>query len=387
MADNYKLLTMKEIIDTVGRRTLTCQQRRSRANLIVAINESSRDIKSSLDEACRLKRKATDEGREDAIKKRRMDSNQLALTQDSSGSLKSTDLPASFLVPVEEQVRHQCISQYLTRTGSAATRLQACMICAGEFFASELEVIAVDDIPHKEVLEPAVPHPAQTLFSGMLLYNHAIHTQDSILTGQACSKCMSMMRSGQRPTWSLSNGLWIGDIPTELSSLTIPERLLVALHFPSAYIIKLFHKQKGAKFWDTASFNSGIRGNISTYRLNTSDIADMVNPKCLPSKPAILASTIGVTIVGLKNFPEHSIPHILIVNRTRVHNALQFLKRENPLYADVSISEEHLQELPENGVPHEIMDVVKHSEDVGALEKERDGYVAEDDDHDEAEGK
>ncbi|KAG2738913.1 hypothetical protein P692DRAFT_20851588 [Suillus brevipes Sb2] len=196
---------------------------------------------------------------------------------------------------------------------------------------------------------------------------------------------MSMMRSGQRPTWSLSNGLWIGDIPTELSSLTIPERLLVALHFPSAYVIKLFPKQKGAKFWDTAGFNSGIRGNVSTYRLNTSDIADMVNPKCLPPKPAILASTIGVTIVGPKNFPEHSIPHILVVNRTRVHDALRFLKKENPLYADVSISEEHLQELPENGVPHEIMDMIKHSEDIGALEKERDGYVAEDDERYEAE--
>lgn len=57
-----------------------------------------------------------------------------------------------------------------------------------------------------------------------------------------------------------------------------------------------------------------------------------------------------------------------------------FLKRENPLYAGVSISEEHLSNLPEDGIPHEIMDIVKHSEDVGSLEKERDGYVPEDDD-------
>jgi hypothetical protein len=33
------------------------------------------------------------------------------------------------------------------------------------------------------------------------------------------------------------------------------------------------------------------------------------------------------------------------------------------------------------------MDVVKHSKDLRSLEKERDGYVAEDDEHDELEGK
>ncbi|KAG2744970.1 hypothetical protein P692DRAFT_201673982, partial [Suillus brevipes Sb2] len=175
-----------------------------------------------------------------------------------------------------------------------------------------------------------------------------------VLTGQTCSKCICALRNSKKPPWSLANGLWIGDIPLELASLTIPERLLVALHFPSAYIVKLFPKKKGAKFWDVASFNNGVRGNVSTYRLNVTDIADMVNPKSLPPHPAILASTIGVTIVGPKNFPEHSIPQILSVNRARVHGALCFLKRENPLYAGVSISEEHLSNLPEDGIPHEI---------------------------------
>jgi len=130
------------------------------------------------------------------------------------------------------------------------------------------------------------------------------------------------MCSGQQPPLSLSNGLWIEDVPAELLSLTISECLLIALHFPLAYIIKLFPKKKGAKFWDVASFNSGVRGNISTYQLNTSDIADMVNPKCLPPKPAILSATIGVTIMGPKNFPKHSIPHVLTVNQTQVYDTL-----------------------------------------------------------------
>lgn len=379
MADDYKFLTMKEIIDTVPKHTLSFHERRTRANLIAAISVSSDEVKSSLDEACQRKRHRRDQACKDEVKKRRLD-DEGSSNQTSPSVLQDLDLPPCFLKPVQEHVRQHCISQYLTRTGSAATELQTCMICAGEFFASELEVIAVDEIPHQELLSPAFPHHTQRLFSGMLLYNDAVHLQDSTLQGQACSKCMSMLRGCKRPPLSLSNGLWIGDIPAELSALTIPECLLVALHFPSAYIVKLFPKKKGAKFWDVASINSGIRGNVSTYRLNTSDIADMVNPKILPPHPALLASTIGVTIVGPRNFPQHSIPRILTVNRARVHEALQFLKQENPLYADISISQAHLHQLPENGVPDEIMDIIKHSEDMGALEKERDGYVAEDDD-------
>lgn len=379
MNDDYKLLTMKEIIDSVGKSTLSFQERKTRANLIAAISQSSEDVKSCLANACTRKRRRKQEDKEEAVKRRRLD-DEVTPIEARSTELGDVDLPPHFLNPVEECVRQECISQYISHTGSAATRLLACMICAGEFFASELEIMTVDEIPHPELLKPAIEHPAQQLFSGMLLDHRAVHMQDSILTGQACSKCICSLRTSKKPPWSLANGLWIGDIPLELASLTIPERLLVALHFPSAYIVKLFPKKKGAKFWDVASFNSGVRGNVSTYRLNVTDIADMVNPKSLPPHPAIFASTIGVTIVGPKNFPEHSIPRILSVNRARVHGALCFLKRENPLYAGVSISEEHLSNLPEDGIPHEIMDIVKHSEDVGSLEKERDGYVPEDDD-------
>jgi hypothetical protein len=57
-----------------------------------------------------------------------------------------------------------------------------------------------------------------------------------------------------------------------------------------------------------------------------------------------------------------------------------FLKRESPLYAGVSISEEHFSNLPEDGIPHKTMDIMKHSEDVGSLEKEHDDYVPQDND-------
>jgi hypothetical protein len=102
MEDNYKLLAMKEIIDTVGRCTLSCQQRCTRANLIAAINNSMDDIKISLDEACRVKRKNMCDERDNAVKRRRMD--KVKPIQVYSNTLSVLQLPLSFLDPVEEQV-------------------------------------------------------------------------------------------------------------------------------------------------------------------------------------------------------------------------------------------------------------------------------------------
>ena len=60
-----------------------------------------------------------------------------------------------------------------------------------------------------------------------------------------------------------------------------------------------------------AGMNSGMKGNVSTYKLNTEDIADMVNLNEMPPPSRILASTIGVTIIGPKNLPERTMPGFL----------------------------------------------------------------------------
>ena len=58
---------------------------------------------------------------------------------------------------------------------------------------------------------------------------------------------------------------------------------------------------------------------------------------------------------------------------------MEWLKANNPLYRDMVISEERLSQLPETGIPREIMSTVKYSSDVGALAREQDGYVPIDD--------
>ncbi|KAI5984253.1 hypothetical protein EDC04DRAFT_2515323, partial [Pisolithus marmoratus] len=143
-------------------------------------------------------------------------------------------------------------------------------------------------------------------------------------------------------------------VPDELSMLTLPERLLVARYYPTAYIVKLYPRQLGSSGWSSEAVNSGIHGNVSTYRLNTQDITSMVEGNFLPPNPSLLSTVIRVTIVGPRNIPDHCMPSLLTVSRRHVHDALLFLKRENPLYRDIIISERNLSLLPERGVPPEI---------------------------------
>ncbi|GAW00963.1 ATP-dependent DNA helicase PIF1 [Lentinula edodes] len=69
---------------------------------------------------------------------------------------------------------------------------------------------------------------------------------------------------------------------------------------------------------------------------------------------------------------------LVSVNRERVAAALRWLKANNPIYAAITISDENLAQLPEDGIPVEVLASVKWSDDTLALNQERAGYVPDD---------
>lgn len=105
----------------------------------------------------------------------------------------------------------------------------------------------------------------------------------------------------------------------------------------------------------------------------------MVQGNLLPPKPSMLATTIGISIIGPNNFPERCLPAFLSVSRRHLHNTLLFLKWENPLYHNVDISEENIALFPEHGIPDVIISSIRHLQDVAAVDSEREDYVLEDD--------
>ena len=95
--------------------------------------------------------------------------------------------------------------------------------------------------------------------------------------------------------------------------LMLLEHVLVTKCFPATYVVKLFLKKKGAKTWSSSGCNMGMRGNVSTYHLNVEDITNLMDPLVMPPSPVLLATMIGVTIAGLHNLPERTMPGFLCV--------------------------------------------------------------------------
>ncbi len=283
-----------------------------------------------------------------------------------------------FLRPVSDHCCQDHLLKFIDATGNKATSLSVCAVCVGTFHSEETCAITVSDLRKKNKLSPMTPHPAHILTDGMLLHrNHgSIHTDAyGNFLANVCDPCSSALLRNQTPRLSLANDMWIGDVPLELQILTLPERILIARYFPAIYIIKLYPKKKGARTWASANLHSGLRGNVSTYRLNTDDIAKMTCDQVMPPPLSILAATIGFTFFRPKNLPEKTMPGFLRVNRTRVCVALQWLKKNNPIYHHIIISPSRLNDLPIDGVPHEITSLARHSEDITLLAKETDGYI------------
>lgn len=58
------------------------------------------------------------------------------------------------------------------------------------------------------------------------------------------------------------------------------------------------------------------------------------------------------------------------------------VKKNNLLYQDITICDDHLQQLPIDAVLHQLIESAQYSSDTSALEQERSGYViANDEDH------
>ena len=155
--------------------------------------------------------------------------------------------------------------------------------------------------------------------------------------------------------------------------LTLVEALLIAKYLPTAYVVKLFPKQSGGGNWDSSQLYNGFKGCVSTYPLDPQMVVAMVDGQILPSKPKVLAAVVGVTFVAPSGKRQCPFPNMLHARHRNIRKALEWLKTNNPLYQNVTISEANFLLIPEN----EIQIVKRHSTDVDGVLREHEGYVPE----------
>ena len=284
-------------------------------------------------------------------------------------------LKSDFMKVPEDYRLRSIVEEFATRTGNDALKTAICGCCASEMEIGKLVDIPLDLIPNSTKLTPRNAHPCHNLFYGMLLEPNGVNMGSG--RANLCRDCYGGLEQDKIPPFALANELWIGRVPECLRALTLVEVLLIAKYLPTAYVVKLFPKQSWGGNWDPSQLYTGFKGCVSTYPLDPQMVVAMVDGQILPSKPEVLAAVVGVTFVAPSGRRQFPFPNMLHARRRNVREALEWLKSNNPLYRNVTISEANLLLIPENGVPIEIQMVTKHSTDVDGVLREHEGYVPE----------
>lgn len=175
-----------------------------------------------------------------------------------------------------------------------------------------------------------------------------------------CSKCHAA-DDRKRPEdpnfWTRANGLDFGDVPAHLPKLSQLEEQLIArvhVHVEVMSVRGAQYKYRG----HVVSFLRDVGKIYSQLPLLPQDV------ELLMIRPANATNQPHVVRQFKRNF---------YVNQNNIRIWLEFLKENHPGYADITISEENLSQLPQDG---DVMDQIPHHQgpnvEMGALIDEDD---------------
>ncbi|CAF4116453.1 unnamed protein product [Rotaria sordida] len=201
--------------------------------------------------------------------------------------------------------------------------------------------------------------------NGVILYTNGLFQQNKVNMCTLCQKCHSSLSKKQIPKFSAANNMWLGDVPSELQGLTIPEEKLISLYRHNSCIIKLH-----SPFHSTTTAQTALKGNCITF---LQDVPNIVNS--LPLTLDDLCDTLKVIFVGAHPPERIQLKKVLTVRKKKIIEALHWLKKHTVLYQNVDINLKNIAQLPEDDVPECIMTTMEQKIGDEEIKSERIGYI------------
>ena len=153
---------------------------------------------------------------------------------------------------------------------------------------------------------------------------------------EVCNVCAADLQSGKLPHNALANGLWIGEIPTELQDLSWTEKMLISKVKHNMCIVKVhvsgMHKMKA---------------NVVSHSLPMPKIYNVLPPAREELDDVLAFLYIGPNVPTYNEYKRTP----MLVRRNKVAAALEWLKLNHADYADLTISYDNLNEYPEDEPP------------------------------------
>ena len=247
----------------------------------------------------------------------------------------------------------RCINDFINATSPESMETVECGICGEAVRNRDVgnKAYPLHDIPGRELL--LLEHQEnqefidEYVFDDLLLSPGGVQDDQSVL---CCKTCLTSLCNGKLPKYSIANGFQIGKTPPVLSGLTLSEKLLISKCRPKMYVVKL--RASGGP----QTQQRGLKGNTITFPQDVVKVASS-----LPANPGILVDHLKIVFIGRGKPTRAMLKKVFTVRREKVHNALNFLIENNPVYADVRLS--NAVNLPVDDLPKEIMDILEVHDD------------------------
>src|ERR1700730_11215919 len=153
-----------------------------------------------------------------------------------------------------------------------------------------------------------------------------------------CKTCGQALRSKKIPTLALANGLWLGEVPSELQNLRYAEKMLIARCRHNRCIMRV------------SSGMHKMRSNAITFPHPMPKIYH-----ALPPPKEEIDEVLAFIFTGPCKPTEKDLQRTpMLVRRNKVALALNWLKLNHIDYEDLEISQENLMALPENDIPVQV---------------------------------
>ena len=263
---------------------------------------------------------------------------------------------------VSDQLKRKIVSLFRTMTSKHALESFTCASCGASASINQRQLTDVNDIEPEllkrpdlfeddmqecdrwldsSVLPPPMPYSAGVL-ADMLLNTDGVRIVEGVVTLELCKECSTHLKRKDVPPLALSNRMYLGPVPSELSGLTVVEEAMIARCRAQAWVIQLKEDCNGPVA------QRAMKGHVIVYPQQPSALAEV-----LPPSIDDIISPLCVVFVGPKKpsdqwIQEHAKP--LTMRGDKVRQALLWLKQHNRHYKDIKINEAVLEQLETNPV-------------------------------------
>ena len=235
--------------------------------------------------------------------------------------------------PLDHSLRDKIVSSACKKMSPASFEEGGCAVC-GELKPSR-ELSRLKSIKNQlHVLSAAGVTRVEHKKTGDTIREYTGPVLDYSCS-RVCNDCRACLRQGRVPCLALANGLWLGNVPTELKCLWFVEKMLVArVRHTCAYV-------------KVASGMRKMKAKIVAFEAPTPKVYSM-----LPPPRQDMDDVLTVLFTGpCKPTPEDFKRTPLLVRRNYVICALEWLKLNHADYANIEISHSNMDEYSEDSPP------------------------------------